>query len=119
VATRQGFVYSWVGRAVDTKGNPSAASNTVTYKTPPDTTPPSAPTLSALYVGPKLVELDWTDSVDDASSGVTYLVNRNGSSTPYGNLSYAVVGWRLRPRTRSASPRATTRATPPRATRSR
>jgi len=84
--------HSWVVRAVDAKGNGSAPSNTVTYKTPPDTTPPSAPTLlAALYVGPGLVELDWTDSVDDTSSGVTYLINRNGSSTPYGNVSYAVV----------------------------
>jgi chitinase len=84
--------YTWVVYAVDKSGKPSADSNTVSYKTPPDTTPPSAPTLSALYVGPKLVELDWTDSVDDTGSGVTYLVNRNGSSTPYGGLSYAVVG---------------------------
>jgi hypothetical protein len=84
--------YSWVVRAVDVNGRPSANSNTVTYKTPPDTTPPPAPTLSEpLYVGPKLVELDWTDSVDDTSSGVTYLVNRNGSSTNYGNQSHAVV----------------------------
>ena len=84
--------YSWVVRAVDMNGRPSADSNTVTYRTPPDTTPPPAPTLSEpLYVGPKLVELDWTDTVDDTSSGVTYLVNRNGSSTNYGNESHAVV----------------------------
>jgi len=84
--------YSWVVRAVDMNGNPSLESNTVTYRTPPDTTPPPAPTLSVpLYVGPKVVELDWTDSVDDTSSRVTYLVNRNGSSTNYGNQSHAVV----------------------------
>jgi Fibronectin type III domain len=82
--------FSWVVRAVDTNGRPSAESNTVTYRTPADTTAPSAPTLSALYVGPKLVELDWTDSVDDVSR-VTYAVNVNGSSTPYGSLSHAVV----------------------------
>ena len=84
--------YSWVVRAVDMNGRPSADSNTVTYKTPPDTTAPPAPTLSApLYVGPRLVELDWTDAVDETSSGVTYLVNRNGTSTNYGNQSRAVV----------------------------
>ena len=84
--------YTWVVSAVDMNGRPSAASNTVTYKTPPDTTAPPAPTLSApLYVGPRLVELDWTDSVDETSSGVSYLVNRNGSSTNYGNQSRAVV----------------------------
>ncbi len=83
--------YSWVVRAV-VNGTPSPDSNTVTYKTPPDTTAPPAPTLSApLYVGPKLVELDWTDSVDETSSAVTYLVNRNGTSTNYGNQSRAVV----------------------------
>jgi hypothetical protein len=84
------ITHSWVVRAVDTKGNGSAESNMVTYRTPADTTPPSAPTLSATYVGPSLAELDWTDSVDDVS-GVTYLVNRDGSSTPYGNVSHAVV----------------------------
>ena len=84
--------YTWVVQAVDMNGRPSANSNTVTYKTPPDTTPPPAPTLSApLYVGPKLVELDWTDSVDETSSAVTYLVNLNGTSTNYGNQSRAVV----------------------------
>ena len=83
--------YSWVVRAV-VNGSPSPDSNTVSYKTPPDTTAPPAPTLSApLYVGPKLVELDWTDSVDETSSAVTYLVNRNGSSTNYGTQSRAVV----------------------------
>ena len=83
--------YSWVVRAV-VNGTPSPDSNTVTYKTPPDTTAPPAPTLSApLYVGPKVVELDWTDSVDETSSAVTYLVNRNGVSTNYGNQSRAVV----------------------------
>ena len=83
--------YSWVVRAV-VNGTPSPDSNTVTYKTPPDTTAPPAPTLSApLYVGPKVVELDWTDFVDETSSGVTYLVNRNGTSTNYGNQSRAVV----------------------------
>jgi hypothetical protein len=84
--------YSWVVQSVDMNGRPSAESNRVTYTTPPDTTAPPAPTLSApLYVGPRLVELDWTDSVDETSSAVTYLVNRNGSSTNYGNQSRAVV----------------------------
>jgi Fibronectin type III domain len=84
--------YSWVVRAVDMNVRASADSNRVTYTTPPDTTPPPAPTLSEpLYVGPRLVELDWTDSVDETNSATTYLVNRNGSSTNYGNVSRAVV----------------------------
>ena len=46
--------HAWAVRAVDTKGNPSAESNTVTYKTPPDVTAPSTPTLSPpVFVGPK------------------------------------------------------------------
>ena len=83
--------YSWTVRAVDSRGRGSAPSNTVSYKVPPDTAPPTAPTLSSVYVGPKLVELDWTDSVDDASGAPTYLVNVNGSSTNYGTTSRAVV----------------------------
>jgi fibronectin type III domain protein len=83
--------YSWTVRAVDSRGKGSGPSNTVSYKVPPDTAPPTAPTLSSLYVGPKLVELDWTDSVDDASGAPTYLVNVNGSSTEYGTTSRAVV----------------------------
>jgi hypothetical protein len=83
--------YSWTVRAVDSRGRGSGPSNTITYKVPPDTAPPTAPTLSSLYVGPKLVELDWTDSVDDASGAPTYLVNVNGSSTNYGTSSRAVV----------------------------
>jgi hypothetical protein len=83
--------YSWTVRAVDSRGIGSGPSNTISYKVPPDTAPPTAPTLSALYVGPTLVELDWTDSVDDASGAPTYLVNVNGSSTNYGITSRAVV----------------------------
>ena len=83
--------YSWTVRAVDSRGRGSGPSNTISYKVPPDTAPPTTPTLSAVYVGPKLVELDWTDSVDDASGAPTYLVTVNGSSTNYGTTSRAVV----------------------------
>ena len=82
--------HAWTVRAVDTKGNPSAESNTVTYKTPPDVTAPSTPTLSPVFVGPKVVELDWTDSVDDVSQ-VTYTVKVDGTPVPVGNLSHAVL----------------------------
>jgi hypothetical protein len=83
--------YSWTVRAVDANGRGSATSTTLSYKVPPDTAPPTAPALSTLYVGPKLVELDWTDSVDESSGAPTYLVNVNGSSTNYGTTSRAVV----------------------------
>ncbi len=82
--------HSWVVRAVDTRGNGSRESNTVSYKTPPDVTAPSTPTLSAPFVGAKRVELDWTDSVDDVS-GVTYTVNVNGSPARTDTLSHAVL----------------------------
>src|SRR5215207_5455044 len=83
--------YSWTVRAVDAKGIGSGLSNTRTYKVPPDTAPRTAPVLSQLYVGPKLVELDWTDSVAESSGAPTYLVNVNGTSTNYGTTSRAVV----------------------------
>jgi hypothetical protein len=82
--------HAWVVYAVDTRGHASAESNTVTYRTPPDVTPPSAPTLSAPFVGPTRVELHWTDSVDDVSH-VTYTVNVNGSPTRLDTRSHAVV----------------------------
>ena len=82
--------HAWVVYAVDTKGNASADSNMVTYRTPADVTPPSTPTLSAPFVGPTRVELDWTDSVDDVS-GVSYTVNVDDSQVPVGNLSHAVL----------------------------
>jgi hypothetical protein len=82
--------HSWIVYAVDTKGNGSAESNTVTYRTPPDTTPPSTPALSAPFVGPTRAQLDWTDSVDDVS-GVTYTVNVSGRPAQTASLSQAVV----------------------------
>ena len=84
------MTHSWVVRAVDTRGNGSPESNTVTYKTPPDTTAPSSFTLSAPFVGATRAELDWTDSVDDVS-GVTYAVNVNGSQVRTDTLSHAVL----------------------------
>lgn len=81
--------HAWIVYAVDTTGNRSGDSNTVTYRTPSDVTPPSTPALSAPFVGPTRVELDWTDSVDDVSS-VTYTVNVDGSPVRTG-LSHAVV----------------------------
>jgi hypothetical protein len=82
--------HSWIIYAVDTKGNGSAESNTVTYRTPPDTTPPSTPALSAPFVGPTRAQLDWSDSVDDVS-GVTYTVNVSGRPAQTASLSQAVV----------------------------
>jgi hypothetical protein len=82
--------HSWVVYAVDNKGKASGESNTVTYRTPADTTPPSAPSLSVPFAGPTLAELDWTDAVDDVS-GVTYSVSVDGTSAQSAYESHAVV----------------------------
>jgi chitodextrinase len=68
------FNYSVV--AIESSGNRSAPSNTVTYSTPPDTTPPSAPEVSLTGVWPVRVAVAWTRSVDDTSQvWYTLLVN--------------------------------------------
>jgi fibronectin type 3 domain-containing protein len=84
------ITYSWVVYAVDRNGKKSADSNAVTFRTPADTTAPSTPTLTAPFVGPKRVLLDWTDSVDDVS-GVMYTVNVDGGSALMTSVSKAVV----------------------------
>jgi hypothetical protein len=76
--------------AVDKSGHRSADSNTVTYRTPSDVTPPSAPVLSAPFVGPTRILLDWTDSVDDVS-GVLYTVTVNGTAVATDYVSEMVV----------------------------
>ena len=51
---------------VNTKGNRSAPSNSVTHTTPPDTTPPSpAPVLTAQAVYPTRITVSWTQAVDN------------------------------------------------------
>ena len=82
--------HTWTLRAVDSRGIGSGTVS-ISYKPPPDTAPPTAPVLSAAYVGPKVVELDWTDSVEESSGSPTYLVTVNGSSTNFGTESRAVV----------------------------
>jgi hypothetical protein len=73
------FNYSVI--AIDAAGNRSGSSNTVTYTTPPDTTPPTAPVLSTTGVWPTRIALSWTESVDNATQvGYTLLVD----GSPYG-----------------------------------
>jgi len=74
------FNYSVI--AITSTGKRSAPSNTVTYTTPPDTTPPTAPTLSVTGVWPVRVSVAWTTSVDDVGSQVWYTLLVDGS--PYG-----------------------------------
>jgi chitodextrinase len=73
--------FSFSVYAIDAAGNRSPSSNSVTYTTPPDITPPSpAPTLSATSVYPTRIYLRWTASVDNTSQ-VIYTLFVNG--TPY------------------------------------
>jgi chitodextrinase len=69
------FNYSVV--AVNSKGHRSASSNTVTYTTPADTTPPTAPTLSLVSVYPMRASLQWTRSTDNRTQ-VWYTLLING-----------------------------------------
>ena len=79
------FNYSVV--AIDSNGNRSAPSNTDTYTTPPDTTPPSAPTLSVTGLWPTRVALAWTRSTDNTSQVFVSLVV-DGSPSFSGALGY-------------------------------
>lgn len=73
--------YSCVVYAVDAAGNRSGTSNAVNFSTPPDATPPTAPTLTVNAVWPTRVSLSWSESVDNVSQ-VWYTLLVNGS--PYG-----------------------------------
>ncbi|WP_309122808.1 fibronectin type III domain-containing protein [Paenibacillus sp.] len=61
--------YSFTVTAVDAFGNESAASAAVSVTTlaPPDTTPPSAPTLSGAGATETTASLSWTASVDNVA----------------------------------------------------
>jgi hypothetical protein len=59
------FNYSLV--AVSSTGRRSGSSNTVTYTTPPDVTPPTTPTLTSTGVWPVRASVSWTRSVDNVS----------------------------------------------------
>ena len=68
------FNYSLV--AVSSTGKRSANSNTVTYTTPPDVTPPTTPTLTSTGTWPVRASVSWTTSVDNVSQvWYTLLVN--------------------------------------------
>ena len=73
-----GRTYTFYVVARDNSLNQSPPSNTVTVTTPPDTTPPSAPTLSGSVRGPSQVSLTWTRSTDDLSEFVGYSIFANG-----------------------------------------
>lgn len=73
-----GRTTTWTVYAIDAAGNRSGTSNAVTHTTPADTTPPTAPTLTAPTVYPARIMVSWTASTD-SSSNVFYTVYLNGS----------------------------------------
>ena len=73
-------MFNYSVMAIDSVGNRSAGSNTVSYTTPPDVTPPSAPILSVTGTWPTRIALAWTQSVDNVSQ-VWYTLIADGS--PY------------------------------------
>jgi chitodextrinase len=73
--------YSIVMQAVDSAGNRSAFSNTVTFTTPPDTSPPTVPTLSVSSVAPTRIAVGWTPSFDNVTM-VHYRLLVNGAERP-------------------------------------
>ena len=70
--------------AVDSAGNRSGSSNTVSFTTPADTTPHSpAPVLSVTTLTPTSAVLTWPQPVDDFSTQVYWTFFVNGSVLGY------------------------------------
>lgn len=79
--------YSFNVVALNANGNRSAPSNSVTFETPPDTTPPSAPAISATSVVPTRIAVAWTQSVDTMSQ-VNYTLLVDGSPFSPGLIGF-------------------------------
>lgn len=71
--------YTYTIQAVDYSGNRSGVSNSVSYTTPPDVTPPTAPTLTVSQVAPARLTAQWTQSLDDTTFFVFYTLLVDGS----------------------------------------
>mgnify|MGYP003289192141 CR=1 FL=1 len=70
--------YTYTVYAADAAGNRSGNSNTVSYTTPPDVTPPApAPQLTVTSFRPARAAFSWTRSVDNVSQ-VRYTLYANG-----------------------------------------
>jgi chitinase len=74
-----GRIYSFYVTATDKALNQSGKSNTVTVTTPPDRTPPAAPTLSGAVRGPSQVSLSWNRTTDDFSEFVGWRIFADGA----------------------------------------
>jgi fibronectin type 3 domain-containing protein len=80
--------YTFAVYAVDAAGNKSSDSNVVSASTLADTTPPSAPTLTATVLTPSQVQLTWNTPTDNVTNNCcNYSVNLNGSNYT-GNLNW-------------------------------
>jgi chitodextrinase len=70
--------FTYVVYAINSRGQRSGNSNSVTYTTPPDVTPPApAPQLSQTYLRPTRIGVSWTASTDNTSQ-VWYTLYHNG-----------------------------------------
>ena len=70
--------FTYVVYAINSRGQRSGNSNSVTYTTPPDATPPApAPQLSQTYLRPTRIGVSWTASTDNTSQ-VWYTLYHNG-----------------------------------------
>ena len=72
-----GTTTTWTVYAIDASGNRSGTSNAVSHTVTSDTTPPTAPVLSAASVYPARATVTWTASTDNTSEP-TYTVYLNG-----------------------------------------
>jgi chitodextrinase len=81
--------YSYAVSAVDGVGHESAQSGSAGATTPPDTTPPTAPTnLQGVAVSGTTVNLTWSASQDSGGSLLAgYEVFRNNGGSPIGTTS--------------------------------
>jgi chitodextrinase len=87
-----GFVYA---SRVNSTATTAAFDNFRPLLTPPDTTAPSVPTLSATTTGTGSIRLDWTASTDAASGVREYRLTRDTvpiAVVPFGVLTYTDTG---------------------------
>jgi chitodextrinase len=74
--------FTYVVYAINSRGQRSGNSNSVTYTTPPDVTPPApAPQLSQTYLRPTRIGVSWTGSTDNTSQ-VWHTLYLNGDPLP-------------------------------------
>jgi hypothetical protein len=83
--------------AKDNAGNYSKNSNSVSFTTPPDTTPPTKPTVTVTDVGPTHVSLAWS-SIEDGPN-VWFAVVMDGTRVLYGDRATSSTFGGLEPET--------------------